>query len=75
MDSFHLRASVTNEEAVRLVINLSSVSSGQRQLYIKLEVVTTDYCLTLYDKNSTLLGYPSRFIMATCKNNLLQVRQ
>ena len=75
MVSFHLLTPVTDEEVVRLILNLSSVCYGQRQLYIKLEALAQDYCFTLHDKCSTLLGYPFTFIMASCKNNLLQVRQ
>ena len=75
MASFHLRASVTDEVAVKRILDPSSVYYCQRQVYINLEAVTRDYCYTLHDKHSTLLGYTSRFTMARCKNNLLQVRQ
>ena len=36
MASFHLQAPVTDAEAMRLILNPSSVRYGQRQLYIKL---------------------------------------
>ena len=75
MTSFHLQAPITDKDTMRLILDPSSVCYGYRQPYIKLAAVTRDYCFTLDDKCNTLLGYPSRFTMASCKNNFLQVGQ